>query len=270
MQTGSKIRAAVFTLISTAIIAALYAIAMNFVFSAGPSYEVEFDHAGTISRGTVVGKLGIKIGSVVSLEINPETQNSVIVGIRLDRNNYLRADERFAILTRGMFGDQTVEVYPGSGEAPIAEPGTRFQGDPTVDLASIMADGGQAVRKVSETAELLSDLVKRNAGTVEQVIGNLGSASAKADALMHNLDDVVSEDEIAATMATIETIQLAAREVAMLGADLRQDDSTLSMLQDPVSGDQIEKILANLVELSDNLRVASEEIRRVFEEIENE
>ena len=267
MQTGSKIRAAVFTLISAAIITALYAIATDFVFSAGPSYELEFDHAGTISRGTVVGKLGIKIGSVVSLEINPETQNSVIVGIRLDRNNYLREDERFAILTRGMFGDQTVEVYPGSREAPIAEPGTRFQGDPTVDLASIMADGGQAVRKVSETSELLSDLVKRNASTVEQVIGNLGSASAKADALMHNLDSVVSEDEVAATIATI---QLAAHEVAMLGAGLRQDDSTLAMLQDPASGDRIEKILANLVELSDNLRVASEEIRRVFEEIENE
>ncbi|TVR85689.1 MAG: MCE family protein [Spirochaetaceae bacterium] len=267
MRTGSKTRAAIFTLISAAILVTLYSIALNFVFSAGPSYEVEFNHAGTISRGTVVSKLGIKIGSVVSLEINPKTQTSVLVGIRLDRNLYLREDENFAILTRGMFGDQTVEVYPGSGSAPIAEPGTRFQGEPTIDLSSIMADGGRAVRNVSETSELLNELLKRNSDMVEQVVANLSSASARADALLNNLDDMVGEGEIAATIATI---QQAALEVAMLGARLSDDGSTLARLQDHTTGDRIEEILANLVELSDNLRIASEGIRLVFEEIEDE
>jgi len=267
MQTGSKARAAVFTVISVAIVATLYSIALNFVFSAGPSYELEFNHAGTISRGTMVSKLGIKIGSVTDLEINPETQTSVIVSIRLDRNTYLREDERFAILTRGMFGDQTVEVHPGSGSAQIAEPGTRFQGEPTVDMASIMADGGRAIRNVEETSELVNELLKRNAEMFDQVVADLSSASARADALLNSLDDMVGEGDVA---ATIETIQQASLEVAKLGAGLREDGSVLARLQDPATGDRIEEILANLAELSDNLRVASEGIRLVFEEIENE
>lgn len=281
MRTGNRTQAAIFTLISAGILVTLYALATNFVFSAGPSYVVEFNHAGTISRGTAVSKLGIKIGSVLDLEINPETDTSVLVRIRLDRNTFLREDERLAILTRGMFGDQSVEVYPGSGDAPVAEPGTRFQGEPTVDFASIVADGSRAVRNVEAISEQLREIMQRNLETVDQSVqdierftadlselsASIRSASGNADTLLANLNTAFGDAEIA---ATIDSIQQASREVARLGENLSAEGSTLSVLQNHGTGDQIQEILANLSELSDNLRIASEGIRLVFEEIEDE
>ncbi len=121
--------------IETVLGAVVLIVAIGFIVFAyqttdlGPrtnGYEVEavFDDASGIRSGTEVRMSGLRIGSVVAYDLDPETYEAVVtLSIRKDLK--LPMDTSARILPDGLLGGTFVSLTPG-GELEDIEPGGRI------------------------------------------------------------------------------------------------------------------------------------------------
>lgn len=103
-----------------------------FAYSAtdiGPSnsgYRVSaaFDDASGVRTGTEVRMSGVRIGSVIGYELDPETFEAVVT-FSIDERIKLPTDTSARILPDGLLGGTFVSLTPG-GELEDIEPGGRI------------------------------------------------------------------------------------------------------------------------------------------------
>lgn len=113
-----------------AIVILIAAAFFYFVYSttdegtAGGGYRViaEFDNVGAVNVGTDVRMAGIKIGSVVAQELNPETYQARLT-MSVDPKVKLAEDSTAKISSEGLLGAPYVALEPGGSDTPIAEGG---------------------------------------------------------------------------------------------------------------------------------------------------
>ena len=120
-------------IIETALGGIVLLVAVGFIVfafkSAGLSsgaggYEVtaEFDDASGLTPGTDVRMAGVKIGTVVSQRLNPETYYAEIV-LSIDDAIELPTDTSARIVPEGLLGGNFVELEPGGDIETIAPGG---------------------------------------------------------------------------------------------------------------------------------------------------
>src|SRR5687768_4239131 len=112
--------------VETAIGAVVIAIAAAFFYfvysttdksTAGTGYRVvaAFDNIGGVNVGTDVRMAGIKIGSVVKQELDPETYQARIT-MMIDPKLKLADDTTAKIASEGLLGAPYIALEPGGGE----------------------------------------------------------------------------------------------------------------------------------------------------------
>ena len=86
-------------------------------------YEViaEFDDASGLSPGTDVRMAGVKVGTVVSQRLDPDTFFAEVV-LSIDDAIQLPSDTSARIVPEGLLGGNFVELEPG-GDIEMIEPG---------------------------------------------------------------------------------------------------------------------------------------------------
>jgi phospholipid/cholesterol/gamma-HCH transport system substrate-binding protein len=91
--------------------------------SGAGGYEVtaEFDDASGLTPGTDVRMAGVKIGTVVSQRLDPETYFAEVV-LSIDDSIELPSDTSARIVPEGLLGGNFVELEPG-GDIETIEPG---------------------------------------------------------------------------------------------------------------------------------------------------
>jgi phospholipid/cholesterol/gamma-HCH transport system substrate-binding protein len=119
--------------VETAIGAIVIAIAAAFLFfvytttdraSARSGYRVnaEFDNIGAVNIGTDVRLAGIKVGSVVAEELNPETFQARVT-MTIDPKLKLTDDTTAKISSEGLLGEPFISLEPGGSETMIEDGG---------------------------------------------------------------------------------------------------------------------------------------------------
>jgi phospholipid/cholesterol/gamma-HCH transport system substrate-binding protein len=148
--------------VETAIGAVVIIIAAAFFFfvysttdrsAAGSGYRIlaSFDNIGGVNIGTDVRMAGIKIGSVVAEELDPETFQARVT-MMINPKLKLAEDSIAKIASEGLLGSPYVSLEPGGGEGVIPDGGEIQYTQGAVDFWKLVSEamfnkpdkGGQA------------------------------------------------------------------------------------------------------------------------------
>jgi phospholipid/cholesterol/gamma-HCH transport system substrate-binding protein len=148
--------------VETAIGAVVIAIAAAFFYfvysttdksTAGTGYRVvaAFDNIGGVNVGTDVRMAGIKIGSVVKQELDPETYQARIT-MMIDPKLKLADDTTAKIASEGLLGAPYIALEPGGGEGVIADGGEIQYTQGAVDFWKLVSESMFNKPAAGETA----------------------------------------------------------------------------------------------------------------------
>lgn len=120
------------SLVETLLGAVVLAVAIGFVVFAYTrsgvatvsGYEVSaaFNRVDGIANGAAVRIGGIKVGSVIGRELEPETYRAVL-RMSIDETVALPTDSSAAVVSDGLLGGKFIDLQPGGEETLIADGG---------------------------------------------------------------------------------------------------------------------------------------------------
>jgi len=78
----------------------------------------KFENTSGLKRGAVIEIAGVKIGTVTSIVLEPETQES-LVWLEIDQDVEVQDDAVASIRTAGIIGDKFIKITTGGGDLLI-------------------------------------------------------------------------------------------------------------------------------------------------------
>lgn len=108
--------------------------------SEGFQVSAVFDRVDGLSVGSDVRLAGIKVGSVVSQSLNPETLQAIVT-FTIQKDLKLYADTAAAITSEGLLGGNYLSLLPGPGiddEELLTNGSLITNTQPSVDLLGLM------------------------------------------------------------------------------------------------------------------------------------
>lgn len=263
-KVSQTIKTILLVLISIFTVVVLYSMIFRVdFFNTGINYYMEFDQIGTIVTGSPVRKAGVKVGSVIEVNINPTTQRTVLLLVRLFPGNIIRKSDQISILTGGLLGDQFIDILPGDPTAESYPPFSFIKGRPSFDLASIAATGEDVLKEVTRVSVLIGNLIDRNSDSISQSLTNIEKLSKDLLVLGRTVNTLDREIiRIADTLGTtLESIQKTAFQIENMAKTLNSSDSIISYINRPSTRTKIDGILTELQEVTRNLNAITKEIQ---------
>jgi len=103
----------------------------------GYTVYAEFDKAGGIKPNAVVEMAGVEVGTVKSVSITGEYRARVQLNINLSIK--LQEDVIASIKTKGLIGEQYVQISPGGSDTLIENGGKIRETESAVDLEELIS-----------------------------------------------------------------------------------------------------------------------------------
>ena len=97
----------------------------------------EFEKAGGIKPKAVVEIAGVEIGTVKSVRITKDYRAKV--AIEIDKNIKLQEDSIASIKTKGLIGEQYVQISPGGSDKMIQNGGTIRETESAIDIEELIS-----------------------------------------------------------------------------------------------------------------------------------
>ncbi len=165
-ETGNNIKLGIFVVAGLVLlVAGLYVIGKNHsLFGSKFELKARFSNVSGLVAGNNIRFSGIQAGTVKSLEIINDTTIEVIFLIDKKTRPYIRKNAVVSIGTEGLMGNKVVNIYPGKGDAPLAEEGDMLVTKPIADMDDAMETlytTNDNVRRISE--QLLGTMERINA-----------------------------------------------------------------------------------------------------------
>ncbi len=130
VSRSQKIRLGLFILTACSIILiTVGALSFNRLFSPKDIYYIKYSNQSLrgIDIGSQVKYLGIPIGTVRDLRINPGNYNEIIVTVAIEPDTPIRKDVKSNLATMGITGIKLIELTAGSPDVKKLEPGSYIQ-----------------------------------------------------------------------------------------------------------------------------------------------
>ncbi len=105
----------------------------------GEYYTVyaEFAKAGGIKAGSSVEIAGVEVGKVKSIRLDKDYQ--ALVGLQINSRVRLQEDVIASIKTKGLIGENYVQITPGGSDRIIADGGKIRETESAVDLEELLS-----------------------------------------------------------------------------------------------------------------------------------
>jgi len=123
----------------------------NNLFIAQTKYETLFRDVVGLRAGSPVRMAGMNVGTVTEIDIGNDGKIHVIFGVREDKTRFIREGSVVSIGSKGMLGDQLLEVTVGKGK-PIP-PGGRIKSIETTALSQYVRKAGKLLSAAESTAD---------------------------------------------------------------------------------------------------------------------
>jgi phospholipid/cholesterol/gamma-HCH transport system substrate-binding protein len=127
-----------------AIVLVVAGIFLTFAYSSArittdAGYEVTatFDHIDGTREGGEVRISGIKVGSIISQQLDPKTFQAV-VKLKIFNSVQLPVDTVATITSSGLLGDKYMQLIPGADDKVIPPGGTIRMTQPPISLESLL------------------------------------------------------------------------------------------------------------------------------------
>lgn len=97
----------------------------------------KFDKAGGIKQNAIVEIAGVEVGTVKSVKITGDYRAQV--EIEIDKDIKLQEDAIASIKTKGLIGEQYVQISPGGSDKMIQNGGTIRETESAIDIEELIS-----------------------------------------------------------------------------------------------------------------------------------
>jgi len=97
----------------------------------------KFENSSGLKKGAVIEIAGVKIGQVESIELEPETQESLI-WLNIDQGVEIQDDAVASIRTAGIIGDKFVKISTGGGD-PLSDGDEIIETEPSISIEELVS-----------------------------------------------------------------------------------------------------------------------------------
>ena len=203
------------------------------IFAGHREYEAVFPSVDGLRSGSPIRVAGIEAGSVERVSFDPNGQVRVRLRIREDASAFVREGSTASIGSKGLLGDQLIDLTVGQGE-PLA--------------------AGALIP--SRDRSLLTSFL---GPTGEQAEGIVGSV----DRITRSLADTLDDEQVRRDLRDI------VHNLAVITALIHENDGTVRrLLADPAFADSIGETLVSLRDTSGELNRTVASVHRVVREVE--
>lgn len=260
---AQKIRLGVFLIVSSSILLIIIAyFTSREFFEKVDTYYVSYEgmSVGGLEIGSPVKYLGIKVGTVTDIIIDPDNVNSVIIELALKPGTPIKTDARADITTIGITGLKNIEIRGGSNDAKALEPDSFIKPGSSITeeitgKAEIIAEKAE---KVLNNLQIFTD--PANLDKFTKMVENITILAGNASVTLTRIDSIVEDNR-----NDIRRTVTDAREVTLtLKRSSQSLQETVNYVNRVVRGDTLGDILVNFRDISMKLKEA-----RVGEMIEN-
>lgn len=253
---AKKIRLGIFFIVTIGFLLIIlgYFTARQFLEKKDTYYVAYHDvSVGGLEVGSPVKYLGINIGSISDIKIDPEDFSSIIVELSIRPGTPIKEDAVADIVSIGITGLKTIEIRGGSHEAEFLEeenyiqPGSSLT-DEITGKAEVIAFKAEQVlnnlqlfthpdnlNKITTTVDDISDLTR-----------NFNSTITKAD-------DILDENRSDVRESIIAINELSNQ----LGKSSHELDNVITQVNTIVRSDTVSEVLGNLRDISLTLKEAN-------------
>jgi len=184
----TSLKVGIFGVVMLLVTAALFATFGQFRTASDNRYAAVFDDASSLKSGDAVKVAGVKVGTVNSVDLQPD--NTVMVGFGADRDIVLTSGTKAAVRYLNLVGDRYLELLDSPGSASIAPAGSVIPADrtmPALDIDLLLGGLKPVVQGLNPQA------VNALTGSLIQILqgqdGNIESLFAKTSAFSNSLAD---------------------------------------------------------------------------------
>jgi len=250
-----KIRLGIFIFSGSLLIIALVIFfAANEIFEKTDTYYVSYHDVSVngLEVGSPVNYLGIRIGSISAISIDPNDVKSVIVELSLQPGTPIKMDAYADIVAMGITGLKIIEIRGGSNDAKTLD-----KGDHLIPGSSVTEDiTGKATIIAEKTEKVINNLQEftkpENLNKYLQAADNLNLLVNQMKSTTVLIDSVISENRIQ-VRDVVDRSELIASNLEESSVKLNE---TLGILNEIVKSDTVRQIIGDAGDISNQLKEA--------------
>ena len=248
-----KIRLGIFIFISSLLLISLILFfAANQMFEKTDTYYVSYHDVSVsgLEVGSPVNYLGIKIGTISNIYIDPEDINSVIVELSLQPGTPIKKDAYADIVSIGITGLKTIMIRGGSNKAEFLKEGEFINAgtsatEEITGKANVIAE---KTEKVINNLQLFTD--PENLNKFSDAAAKITLLSEQLSATIQLADTLINENRTE-IRETVQTANLIANSLNETSHTL---DETLNSIKNIIGSDTIKQIIGNVQDISQHLK----------------
>lgn len=233
------------------------------LFEKTDTYYVAFQDVSVsgMEVGSTVKYLGINVGTISDISINPQDVTSIVVELSLKPGTPVKEDSQAEIVSLGITGMKAIEIRGGTNEANLLSPGSYIQ--PGGSLSSEIT--GKAEIIATKVENVLNNLLvvthPDTLSKLTRMLSNFGKLAKDADRTILRLDTIIdsNQPEVRSTIRNANKISenLLSSSVAL--------DKTLQKINHLIDSDSIADIIGNTRAISQ--KINESDITRLIDEL---
>lgn len=253
MKQAQRIRLGIFIMISLALLLIIVGFfTARKLFEKKDYYYVAYQDVSVsgLEVGSPVKFLGINVGSIADIGIDPKDVNTIIVRLSLKRGTPVKEDATADILSLGITGLKAIEIRGGTQEAAFLKeyqfikPGTSLTDEIT----------GKAEVIAFKLEEVLNNIQQfthpDNLGRFSETVDKIGVMVDNTGETFYNINQMIAENR-----APIREVILSA---GLLGnkLDATSDElyAAIGRFNEIMQGDTLAQVLGNFRDISLTLK----------------
>ncbi len=248
-----KVRLGVFIFISGAILIVLILyFAANKLFEKSDIYYVSYHDVSVsgLEVGSPVNYLGIKIGTISSIHIDPLDINSIIVELSLQPGTPIKKDAYADIVSLGITGLRSIEIRGGSNEADFLRRGEFLEAGSSASQeitgkASVIAEKAE---RVINNLQIFTE--PENMNKFSDAAENINTLAGQLNTTIQMIETLIQENREGVREAIITANMVASR----LDTSSIYLGEAISSINNIVQSDTIQQIVGYAHNLSKHLQ----------------
>jgi phospholipid/cholesterol/gamma-HCH transport system substrate-binding protein len=270
-QRGSELRVGIFVFIALAIgVALVFAIGgQQNLFVSKTSYKAQFTDVGGLREGSPVRIAGVSVGTVTRIELNTNGKILVTFGVRSDARRLIREGSVASIASKGMLGDQLLEITVGTGK-PIQANGWITTAE-TAALSKYMQQAGRVLSNAEVTAQNIRTVTEVLADPqlgkdIRDSVHHLSTVLENASSGQGTVNRLLTDRKLAASLEeAVNNLQSASEQLAATAGNVRELSEQArrgpGLVHELLYGEQGVELMTNLAGSTSELSKVIGEIR---------
>ncbi len=203
-------------------------------------YDVFFTEVAGLGVSSDVLYAGVKVGSVVQIQLAGEGTAAVRVRIEVTEDTPIRTDSRAFVESQAVTGVANVGITPGDSASALLRDQVPDGDIPVIQssrsaLQTLTSEGPQIIEKLNTVAQQLTEVLgEQNQTRIAAILDNVERSSANLDRAMDDISKATeaigtAADGIAAFGDKLDTISVSADgALKNFGAAAETADGTLA------------------------------------------